>query len=105
LASTNGHTAAVELLLAAGADKEAKGGVREIERLRENGTQRDRKFDEMVALPRGKLPLLAHEASALHVLCLGYFLLWPARWLFFIEGCQLKRACLVLFSCVAPFVS
>ena len=28
-------------------------------RLRENDTQRDRKFDEMVALPRGKLPLLA----------------------------------------------
>ena len=32
IASENGHTAAVKLLLAAGADKEAKGGVREIER-------------------------------------------------------------------------
>jgi len=32
LASFKGHTAAVELLLAAGADKEAKTKVREIER-------------------------------------------------------------------------
>ena len=31
-ASFNGHTAAVELLLAAGADKDAKNMVREIER-------------------------------------------------------------------------
>ena len=31
-ASANGRTAAVELLLAAGADKEAKNKVREIER-------------------------------------------------------------------------
>ena len=31
-ASLNGHTAAVKLLLAAGADKEAKTNVREIER-------------------------------------------------------------------------
>ena len=32
LASFNGHTAAVKLLLAAGADKDAKDNVREIER-------------------------------------------------------------------------
>ena len=32
-ASRNGHTAAVKLLLAAGADKDAKDEVREIERL------------------------------------------------------------------------
>jgi ankyrin repeat protein len=32
IASYNGHTAAVKLLLAAGADKDAKDEVREIER-------------------------------------------------------------------------
>jgi len=61
----------VKLLLAAGADKDAKTKVREIERLRDEDTQRERMKGGMVALPRGKLPLLAHEASALHVLCLG----------------------------------
>ena len=68
-ASANGHTAAVELLLAAGADKEAKNKVREIERLTHKETERMK--GGMVALPRGTLPLLAQEASALHVLCLG----------------------------------
>ena len=61
----------MELLLAAGADKEAKDKVREIERLRDEDTQRERMKGGMVALPMGTLPLLAHEASALHVLCLG----------------------------------
>ena len=71
IASENGHTAAVKLLLAAGADKDAKDKVREIERLRDEDTQRERMNGGMVAAPRGTLPLLTHEASALHVLCLG----------------------------------
>jgi len=33
--------------------------------------ERERMKGVMVALPRGTLPLLAHEARALHVLCLG----------------------------------
>ena len=61
----------MELLLAAGADKDAKDEVREIKSLREHDTQRQRMNGGMVALPRGTLPLLAHEARALHVLCLG----------------------------------
>jgi len=63
----------VELLLAAGADKEAKDEVREIERAWEIRTHKEteRMKGGMVALPMGTLPLLAHEASELHVLCLG----------------------------------
>ena len=40
-ASENGHTAAVELLLTAGADKEAKNKVREIERDLEMRTHKE----------------------------------------------------------------
>jgi ankyrin repeat protein len=55
-ASSKCHTAIVELLLAAGADKDAKS---------------ERMKGGMVATPMGTLPLLAHEAKALHVLYLG----------------------------------
>ena len=44
-ASANGHTAAVELLLAAGADKEAKSKVREIERLTHKETERMKEYE------------------------------------------------------------